>query len=95
MSDPAQTSASTSVTWADPARHQAFDRWLGGIAAAQGLRPETLRPASADASFRRYLRVDDERGGSASWAQAAPADSSAATARAVGRRACRRPCTEV
>ena len=46
------------VTWADPAREAAFHTWLNGLAAAQGLRPDTLRPASADASFRRYLRVD-------------------------------------
>ena len=53
-----------AVTWADPARHAAFDHWLQGLATAQGLRPETLRPASADASFRRYLRVDTVDGGS-------------------------------
>ena len=29
-----------------------------------GLRPETLRPASADASFRRYLRLDTASGAS-------------------------------
>lgn len=52
------------VTWADPARQAAFDHWLQGLAAPQGLRPQTLRPASADASFRRYLRVDTEDGGS-------------------------------
>ncbi|WP_084383256.1 aminoglycoside phosphotransferase family protein [Hydrogenophaga flava] len=53
-----------AVTWADPARHAAFDHWLQGQATAQGLRPDTLRPASADASFRRYLRVDTVDGGS-------------------------------
>ncbi|MDQ7746943.1 aminoglycoside phosphotransferase family protein [Hydrogenophaga pseudoflava] len=52
------------VTWADPARQTAFDHWLQGLATSQGLRPQTLRPASADASFRRYLRVDTEGGGS-------------------------------
>ncbi len=51
-----------SVTWADPAREAAFHTWLNGLAAAQGLRPDTLRPASADASFRRYLRVDTADG---------------------------------
>ena len=56
--------APPAVTWADPARQAAFDRWLQGIAAAQGLLPATLRPASADASFRRYLRVDLQGGGS-------------------------------
>ena len=32
--------------------------------AVHGLRPETLRPASADASFRRYLRLDTASGAS-------------------------------
>jgi len=45
------------LTWADPARAEAFRRWIGRIAPAQRLRPETVRLASADASFRRYLRV--------------------------------------
>jgi N-acetylmuramate 1-kinase len=47
-----------SVAWADPQREAAFTRWLHGIAGAHGLLPESLRPASADASFRRYLRID-------------------------------------
>jgi N-acetylmuramate 1-kinase len=50
------------VTWADPQREAAFGRWLAGIAAAHGLAPETLRIASADASFRRYLRIDSASG---------------------------------
>ncbi len=37
---------------------------MAGIAAAQGLVPASLRVASADASFRRYLRVDTVQGGS-------------------------------
>lgn len=32
--------------------------WLGTLRSAYGLRSETLRPASADASFRRYFRID-------------------------------------
>ena len=51
------------VTWADPAREQAFLQWLQGLRAAHRLRPESLRPASADASFRRYLRIDSESSG--------------------------------
>jgi hypothetical protein len=35
-----------------------FQGWLSGIAAAQHLLPDTVRLASADASFRRYFRVD-------------------------------------
>ena len=55
---------SPTVTWADPAREAAFHTWLHGLSSAQGLRPDTLRPASADASFRRYLRVDAHDGAS-------------------------------
>ncbi|WP_251973678.1 aminoglycoside phosphotransferase family protein [Sphaerotilus microaerophilus] len=51
------------MTWTDPARHAAFDAWLAGVAAQQGLDPATLRPASADASFRRYLRLDAREAG--------------------------------
>jgi aminoglycoside/choline kinase family phosphotransferase len=52
------------VSWADPARQTQFEAWLGALSPAFGLRPETLRLASADASFRRYLRVDSAAGGS-------------------------------
>jgi aminoglycoside/choline kinase family phosphotransferase len=46
-----------AVAWLDPARQHDFERWLGGIAAKHGIDPASLAPASADASFRRYLRV--------------------------------------
>ena len=46
------------VSWDDPQRQAAFHRWLDGIAPAHRLLPGSLRPASADASFRRYLRID-------------------------------------
>jgi aminoglycoside/choline kinase family phosphotransferase len=50
------------IAWADPQRHLAFDTWLESIRAAHGLQPRTLSPASADASFRRYLRIDTAAG---------------------------------
>ncbi len=53
---------SAQVVWADPARHTAFEAWLAPLVAVHHLRPETLRPASADASFRRYLRIDSPGG---------------------------------
>lgn len=46
------------VTWADPQRQAAFESWLAEIAPRHQLDPASLRVASADASFRRYLRVD-------------------------------------
>jgi hypothetical protein len=58
---PAATSTAV-VTWADPARERAFEHWLQAISAAQAVQPASLRPASADASFRRYLRVDGKNG---------------------------------
>jgi hypothetical protein len=61
------------ITWADPARAAAFERWLAAESARLRLRPDTLRPASADASFRRYLRVDAEDGGSYIVMDAPPA----------------------
>lgn len=46
------------VTWSDPRREAAFHDWLRRVAPAHELKPDSVRPASADASFRRYLRVD-------------------------------------
>lgn len=51
------TSAS-AIVWHDPDRAAAFERWLTRIAPAQRLVPDSVRLASADASFRRYFRVD-------------------------------------
>ena len=47
-----------ALRWSDPARQRAFEAWLAPQVAEHGLRPPTLRLASADASFRRYLRID-------------------------------------
>lgn len=57
-------SAESPVVWSDSERHAAFERWLSPLAVARGLDVATLRPASADASFRRYLRLDAASGGS-------------------------------
>jgi aminoglycoside/choline kinase family phosphotransferase len=57
-------SQADSVSWTDPARQVVFDRWLSGLAVSHGLLPDSLRVASADASFRRYLRVNSVDGGS-------------------------------
>ena len=58
----APAAALSPVAWSDTARHAAFDRWLAPLALARGLRTDSLRPASADASFRRYLRIDAASG---------------------------------
>ncbi|HQS32218.1 MAG TPA: phosphotransferase, partial [Polaromonas sp.] len=46
------------LAWSDPARQHAFDGWFATACAQHQLRPDSLRLASADASFRRYFRVD-------------------------------------
>ncbi len=51
-----------TVTWSSPERESLFARWLGAQTLPQSLLPETLRIASADASFRRYLRIDTSAG---------------------------------
>ena len=47
-----------ALVWADPARASAFHRWLCSMTAEHSLNPASVRLASADASFRRYFRVD-------------------------------------
>ena len=47
----------TAIPWTDPDREAAFWRWFAPLAAAHSLDTATMAPASADASFRRYFRV--------------------------------------
>ncbi|MDT8990500.1 phosphotransferase [Curvibacter sp. APW13] len=54
--------AEAPVVWNDPVRQALFLQWLWAIAPQHGLRTDTVRLASADASFRRYLRVDSDQG---------------------------------
>ena len=56
--------ATAPIVWSDPARAQAFTTWLQATAPAQALDVASLRLASADASFRRYFRIDMHRAGS-------------------------------
>lgn len=44
------------------ARLASLHAWLATLAPALGLDPGTLRPASSDASFRRYFRLDTRNG---------------------------------
>ena len=43
--------------WTCPERETLFHQWLSAITPQQNLLPETLTVASADASFRRYFRI--------------------------------------
>ena len=54
--------STSNVTWADPERQLACISWLESLAQTHGLVPSSLRIASADASFRRYLRLDTQAG---------------------------------
>ena len=54
----------SNVAWADPQRQTACENWLSALATTHGLVPASLRIASADASFRRYLRIDTVSGAS-------------------------------
>ena len=46
------------LDWLDPARASAFAHWLAAVAPQHGLQSDSVRLASADASFRRYFRID-------------------------------------
>jgi aminoglycoside/choline kinase family phosphotransferase len=50
------------VLWADAQRETAFQAWIAPLAVQFGLDLATLRLASADASFRRYLRISGSSG---------------------------------
>jgi aminoglycoside/choline kinase family phosphotransferase len=78
MSPAAPTPPSAAPSWADPARQQAFERWLDTQAGVHGLRPDSLRIASADASFRRYLRIGAADGGTRIIMDAPPAHENCA-----------------
>ena len=57
MPTPTPSSASP-IAWADASRQAAFSAWLAGLAPRHGIDVASARSASADASFRRYFRVD-------------------------------------
>ncbi len=63
----------TAVAWPDAQREAAFWRWFQPLATHLGLRADSLAPASADASFRRYLRVMAAHGSSrVTWSPSIP-----------------------
>jgi aminoglycoside/choline kinase family phosphotransferase len=59
---PSHPDSVQAVEWADPARAALFHTWLERMAPEHGLRSGTLHLASADASFRRYLRIESSQG---------------------------------
>lgn len=57
-SQPSGAPSHPDIEWAQPERAAAFHQWLQTLVQTHGLLPATVRAASADASFRRYFRVD-------------------------------------
>jgi hypothetical protein len=57
-------STPSTIAWTLPARAQAFAAWLAAVAGRHALVVASLRPASSDASFRRYFRVARSDGAS-------------------------------
>lgn len=62
MTDSSPARAGERVAWPDAQRRLAFEQWLAPLVGAHGLDPSSLAGASADASFRRYLRVRSATG---------------------------------
>ncbi len=56
------STAPAPVSWPDAAREAAFHAWLAPLCERHGLDARSLAPASADASFRRYFRLQGARG---------------------------------
>ncbi|KAB2876097.1 MAG: phosphotransferase [Burkholderiaceae bacterium] len=54
---PSPTTHADGVAWTDPERRLHFERWLTPLVSQYALDLGSLAPASADASFRRYLRI--------------------------------------
>jgi hypothetical protein len=57
-----QPPAGTDIIWSDLSRASQFDNWLAQVAPDHKLQIASLRLASADASFRRYFRIDSYSG---------------------------------
>lgn len=55
---PQKATPSPDIVWSDAERQRHFCTWLNQIASSHGLHTNSLRLASADASFRRYFRID-------------------------------------
>ena len=58
------SSPAPAIAWSDTSRAAAFHAWLGAVGPRHGIVAASLRPASSDASFRRYFRADRGDGGS-------------------------------
>ena len=59
---PTEPTPFVAPVWSDAQRESAFNHWLATLVPTQGVLPDTVRSASADASFRRYFRIDSSGG---------------------------------
>lgn len=57
--------SAADMSWIPPQRFHTFTAWLAALAERYALDMSTVRHASADAGFRRYLRVDTAHAGKA------------------------------
>ena len=57
-----QSPSLSTPDWSDPRRQADFNTWLSHVAPLQGLDITSVHIASADASFRRYFRVNSTAG---------------------------------
>jgi aminoglycoside/choline kinase family phosphotransferase len=73
MSPTASATGYPTLPWSDSTRARDFQIWLEAVSAKHGLDPASVRMASADASFRRYFRVDTVDGGTRIVMDAPPA----------------------
>jgi aminoglycoside/choline kinase family phosphotransferase len=55
---PTPMSLPAAIPWPDEARRERFTQWLAGVAERHRADVQSLRAASADASFRRYFRIE-------------------------------------
>ena len=57
-----ETTPFAAPVWSDAQRETHFNTWLARVAPEHGLHIASVRSASADASFRRYFRIDSSQG---------------------------------
>ena len=58
IASPSPPSSAPDAVWADPQRQAVFEAWFAQLQLTFPMQRTTLRVASSDAGFRRYLRVD-------------------------------------
>ena len=71
---PSLQAAAAALGWSEADRGARFAHWLSSIAPEHHLQANTVRVASADASFRRYFRVDGTETGQTFILMDAPPD---------------------